>query len=305
VRALAFVVVAILAAAGPAWGDLEPQVLALCRSPDVAARRFCLESLAKSGDPDGAARAQVADLRDHDVELRDLAAATYARLYETAPARPPQTVRTAGDPSRVIYAPTAFTRAAGSYAFNAYEIGFLTIDYGLSDEVAIGAQTSLPVGFILGGVTLRGGVPFDGGAVGFYADALIAAPFSGGKGVAGIVGGPMVTLGSPDSYVNFGLLAAWGKSSDTAGAFAAHAGGSVRVGRRIRLGAEVYVPGIYGNDVSDSGFGKVAALLWGVRIFSDSLWGDIAMFDPICSGCGDIYKTIPLGIPFLNFGAGW
>jgi hypothetical protein len=303
VRAIASI--GVLCASALAWGDVQPQVLSLCRSPDPAARRFCLESLAKSGDPDGVARAQVADMRDHDVALRDLAGATYAQLYESAPARAPQAVSSAGDPSRVVYAPTAFTRAAGAAAFNAYQIGFLTVDYGLSDNVTIGAQTIIPVGFFAGGVTLRGGVPFSGGAVGFYADGLFAAPFSGGSSGAVLLGGPMVTLGDPDSYFNLGVLAAWVKGSDSAGAFAAHLGGSLRAGKRVRLGAEVYVPGFYGDEVKESGFGKVALFMWGVRIFSDSLWGDIALLDPICSGCGDIYRTIPLGIPFVNFGVGW
>ena len=43
--------------------------------------------------------------------------------------------------------------------------------------------------------------------------------------------------------------------------------------------------------------GDLVAVLWGVRFIGDSFWGDIALLDPICDGCGDIYEVIPMGIP--------
>ena len=32
-------------------------------------------------------------------------------------------------------------------------------------------------------------------------------------------------------------------------------------------------------------------------------WGDIALIQPLFDGGFDVYEVIPLGIPFLNFGA--
>jgi hypothetical protein len=42
-----------------------------------------------------------------------------------------------------------------------------------------------------------------------------------------------------------------------------------------------------------------------VRLFGQSVWGDIALADLICDGCGSLYRVLPLGIPFLNLGVGW
>lgn len=74
--------------------------------------------------------------------------------------------RAAGDPMRVVFAPTAFTRPAGTASFNAFELGTLTFDYGVSKNVALGLQTAIPIGALVLGPTLRVGFPFDGGAVG-------------------------------------------------------------------------------------------------------------------------------------------
>jgi len=84
-----------------------------------------------------------------------------------------------------------------------------------------------------------------------------------------------------------------------------HAGFSLRVSLAVRIGAEAYLPGAYGSDVRNAGIGRVGVVLWGVRLFGNTVWGDIALADVICDGCGSIYRVLPLGIPFLNFGLGW
>jgi hypothetical protein len=304
----------MVTAVGSARADrpeaLDPELLALCRSPDSQARRYCLHAIARRGDPLGEARQTVADMAANDPALREEADATLAQLYRASPpARvgpPAGSASSAGDPTRTVYAPTAFTRPAGTASFNAFELGTYTFDYGVTDHLTMGIQTTIPVGAFVIGPTLRAGMAIDGGAVGVYANALLVAPFSGGTTVLLAGGGPVLTLGSVDSYVNFGVLGYAVKGGgDTFGALVPHVGGSLRISPRARIGAEVYVPGIYGNGINESGFGKVALVLWGVRIFNDSLWGDIALADPICSGCGEIYSVIPLGIPFLNFGAAW
>src|SRR5206468_8151908 len=75
--------------------------------------------------------------------------------------------------------------------------------------------------------------------------------------------------------------------------------------RGVRIGAEVWIPGAYGRDVSSTGLGRIGVVLWGVRLFGQSFWGDIALADLICDGCGSLYRVLPLGIPFLNLGVGW
>src|SRR6266851_8147535 len=84
-----------LAVALPSAGEepakarsLDPELLALCRSSDPAARRYCLHAIAAQGDPGGEAKQVIADMAAHDPVFRDEAAGTYARLYGTAPAYP-------------------------------------------------------------------------------------------------------------------------------------------------------------------------------------------------------------------------
>ena len=60
----------------------------------------------------------------------------------------------------------------------------------------------------------------------------------------------------------------------------------------------------YTGKVTD-GIGKLGIIAWGVRLFSETIWGDIALVDLLCDGCGSLYSVLPLGIPFLNFGVGW
>ena len=88
-------------------------------------------------------------------------------------------------------------------------------------------------------------------------------------------------------------------------AVTALAGFSALATRGVRIGAEVWIPGAYGRDVSSTGLGKIGVVLWGVRLFGQSVWGDIALADLICDGCGSLYSVLPLGIPFLNLGVGW
>jgi hypothetical protein len=288
---------------------LDPELLALCSSIDPAARLYCLHAVAAQGDPGGQAKETIAGMADHDPVLRDEAAKTYARLYGGTPAAqlPPQPPWTtaSGDPMRVILAPTAFTRPQGTSSFNAFELGTLTFDHGITPNIALGLHTAIPVGAFVFGPTVRMSLPFQGGAIGLEVDALLFAPFVGSTStyfVAG--GGPVLTLGNSDRYVNLGVLSYFVMSSGN-GVIIPHAGFSVLATRGVRIGAEVWIPGAYGRDVGSTALGKIGVVLWGVRLFGQSVWGDIALADLICDGCGSLYSVLPLGIPFLNLGVGW
>jgi len=250
-------------------------------------------------------------MASRDPELREEARDAYLRLYGTPPPDLPpppdraawDRTKAAGDPMRVILAPTAFTRPQGTSSFNAFELGTLTFDHGISPNVALGLQTAIPLGAFVFGPTLRVGVPFEGGAVGVHVQALLLSSFSGHSyGLVG--GGPILTLGNYDRYFNIGALAYFVTDEGT-GIVMPHAGFSLRLSRAVRFGAEAYVPGVISRNSSDSGFGKLALILWGFRLFGESVWGDIALAEPICGGCGEVYRTLPMGFPFLNLGVGW
>ena len=288
---------------------LEPGVLALCQSPDPVARGFCLESLLRSGDPQLQAKETVARMAAHDADLHDRAAEVFLRLYgEHAPAYAPAEQRAPpspshGDPMRVVYAPTAFIRPEGTGSFNAYELGTFTFDWGLNEHVSAGLQTALPVGAFVVGPEMRFGASFEGGAIAVQLQAIAFLPFVGNSKsfvVAG--GGPVLTLGNLDNFFNLGVLTYFATASSTV-VFAPHAGFSLRAAEGVRFGAEVYVPSSTGND--GLAFGKAGAILWGFRFFGSRFWGDVALLEPICDGCGGIYSVLPIGIPFVNFGLGW
>ena len=315
---------------GVAGGEssLDPALLALCRSSDPAARGYCLDAVARSGDPRGDARQILAGMAANDEVLHEEAARIYQRLYGARPPTPaPPTAvppasaptgepsqpdlrrarsdaaRSAGDPMRVIYAPTAFTRPEGSASFNAFELGTLAFDRGITPNLALGIQTALPIGALVIGPTLRAGFPFQGGAVGFQLTGILIAPYLGNVNAFFVGGGgPMLTLGDYDRYFNLGALAYF-VSRGGGGVVAPHVGFSVRPSSHVRFGAELYLPALTSG--SDSGYGRRGVLLWGVRLFGESFWGDIAFVDPFCGGCGSLYSALPLGIPFLNFGLGW
>ena len=289
---------------------LDPDLLALCKSADSTARRYCLRAILRHGDPDEEAKDTIREMAERDEVLREAAADAYVRLYGAAPPSPPQvpppaSARSVGDPTRVIYSPTAFTQPEGSPSFNAFELGTVSFEYGLSPNVTIGLQTALPIGAVTFGSSVRVAAPLEGGAIGFQLQGLLFAPFvGGGEPIVLVGGGPMLTLGSFDRYVNAGLLGYFVSSKKTA-ILIPHAGFSVRVSKSVRLGAEGYLLGAYGPTSNNEGIGKRVALVWGVRLFRERFWGDIALVYPICEGCGGLYSVLPVGIPFLNFGLGW
>src|SRR5437667_228605 len=183
--------------------QLDPALLGLCHSIDPAARSYCLHSIAAQGDPGGQAKETIAEMANQDPVLRDEAAKTDARLYGGAAAArpPPQAPPTtpSGDPMRVILTPTAFTRPQGTSSFNAFELGTLTFDHGITPNIALGLHTAIPIGAFVFGPTVRMSLPFQGGAIGLEVDALLFAPFVGSTStyfVAG--GGPILTLGNAD-----------------------------------------------------------------------------------------------------------
>ena len=118
-----------------------------------------MHAVAAQGDPGGQAKETIAAMADQDPVLRYEAAETYVRLYGKAPSsrpapKPPSTTAS-GDPMRVILAPTAFTRPQGTSSFNAFELGTLTFDHGITPNIALGLHTAIPIGAFVFGPTLR------------------------------------------------------------------------------------------------------------------------------------------------------
>jgi hypothetical protein len=301
-------VLGVLASGIATAAEVEVDILFLCRSADVEARRVCLRQIRKSGDRRDVVKNEVARMAAKDPILAGEAAELLQSMLEETPPAPAPVAQAssgdAGDITRAILAPTAFVRPKGDVAVNAFELGTYQIDYGVSEGFQIGAQTAIPIGFLPIGVTAKVSYKFDGGAIGLWGDALAIFPFQF-EPVFVFGGGPVVTFGTPDAYFGGGALLfhLTGTESGSGTALVPYIGGSLRVSERVRFGVEVFAPLTLGQSDSDAlSFGKAIAVMWGVRIFGKDVWGDIAVVDPICEDCGEIYKVIPLGIPFLNVG---
>jgi hypothetical protein len=285
-------------------------VLALCHSTDPLAKRFCLKKIEAAGDQRPEVRAVVRELA-RDPAVASDAAGVLERVYqESAPPAPeavepppaPESQIGEGDPTRVIYSSSAFPRRRGETAMNAFMLGTYHFDHGITDNITIGAQTAIPIGFAAGGATVKLSLPFEGGAVALWGNGILIKPFSDDSAIGIIGGGPIVSLGNRRTFFNAGLYFYHLSGLDDDGGVSLaipHLGVSHRVSDRVRLGAELYVPML----VSETTELDMAALVLGVRIFGKSIWGDIALIEPICDGCGEVYSTIPLGIPFVNLGA--
>lgn len=298
------------------------ELLALCTSTEPTARNYCLTQLEQAPELPPAARDPLGYLATRDSNLSPRARALYTRAFGTDPgplsAEPTEPLPDGsehraeglppGDPMRVIYAPTALTRPARRFGFNAFELGILTFDYGLTENVEIGAQTTIPIGFITIGGLLKVGYAWDGGAIAVRGNALMLKLLDANEERPVVLygAGPVLTLGNYDRYLNLGAQFYGARiEDDSVGLALPNIGASIRVARVLRLGAELYVPTGLDGDVDDLELGDFVLILWGIRLFGDHVWGDIALADPICQGCAEIYRVIPLGIPFLNIGGSW
>lgn len=305
--------------AAPPPGVVDRELLALCRSEDRRARWHCFREIEWAGDTTPEVRAALARLSARDAELHTRAQRAYRALFAEEPppylgleeARRRRRPRAApeprippGDPYRVVYAPTAWVRPPGTGSLNGFELGTIQVDYGLHDNLQLGFQTMLPIGVLGLGAIARAGFSFDGGAVGITANGIALIPMAeGGRPLLLFGAGPTLTLGSPEGYGNGGVLV-YGITDqrDEVTVIIPHAGGSLVVTPHLRVNAELYSVSVPEEGVD---FGELFALLAGVRIFGESVWGDIALLFPICEGCHDLYEVLPLGIPFLSVGASW
>jgi hypothetical protein len=108
------------------------------------------------------------------------------------------------------------------------------------------------------------------------------------------------SLGTPAEYLSGGVLAFHVTGSTSGDFLLPYAAGSIQIAKWARVGVEIFAPTAL--DSNPLGFGSLLAVVWGVRIFNDNLWGDIALLDPMCDGCGAVYSIVPVGIPFISVG---
>jgi len=290
------------------------RVLPLCESTELATRRFCIEELARSGDPSRLAYARLRRIALESTELHELAATTMWQLYhEAAPGlEGPEKTSYRRDPGRthLVFFPTAFTTERGEVSWDIVNLAYWDLNYGLSDNVEIGLRTGPPIGVFVIAPQVKFALKFEGGSVALHLLGGTLIPFFDSGRDNKIVfggGGPTLSLGEPELFFNVGVEAYvfGGSTNQTADLLLPHVGGSVRMSERLTLNAEVIVPGYRLNDWEGFQVGKVALVLYGFRVVGGSMWGDISFAAPICHGCGELYRFLPLGVPLLGFGFAW
>lgn len=220
------------------------------------------------------------------------------------------------DPTRVIWAPTAFMSQEGLWNARSMNLGYWAVEYGVNPNVQLNLAASVPVM----NFSLLPGAKFAtqvgemvhlsfGAHVGFwlhYPETEFVAMLYGG--------GPSLTVGTRDAFFNISLLVygatifqkdGGGDLDHLVSAFLLlpNVGGSVRVSEMVKLNAELYVPALVpddGEQVWD--YGEVWAFAYGLRIFGERMYGDVSFVIPLFSGVTSLLKYLPLGIPMLSFG---
>lgn len=210
--------------------------------------------------------------------------------------------------SRVIYGPTALPNThVKKFRLTSFNLGLWNLDYAANENLNIGIETAPPFGVFLLGVKARYnvklsenvhlGVQGNGGVLGVLSDR--------GDSVSYYGGGPMLTIGDHRKSITFSAL--------TYGAAHGHnswhvtlpgLGGSFQISDRVKFNLEGYS---FITHNGPSKFRKAGALLYGVRVFSEtgSVYGDINFLIPIYKGMGDLLEFMPIGIPVLGFGFAW
>ncbi len=219
------------------------------------------------------------------------------------PARPAP--RAEGDPQRVVLMPTAFTLRRRERSLNTYELVSLETEIGVRDHIQVGVQTIIPVGLLAVGASMKVGWRWDRVAFALHGHVLGARFFRvGAEGV--LLGGlgAVLTIGSPDHYLNLGVsgwggVAAIDDGPQRVGALVPHVGGSIRVSKRARLVIEAWLP----YRPRGRHFFELAMILYGVRVFGAKMWADLGFLRVLCTDdCGAPLSESPPGVPYLSLG---
>jgi hypothetical protein len=223
------------------------------------------------------------------------------------------------DPGRVIWTSTALLRREDTWNIRSTDIGLWNFDYTLNAHVELGAAVTVPIMNVGVTPTARFAVELaDGVSLGlstqlgcwfYYPDIDFVAL------VWGVT--PALTIGSRDFFFNV-ALGIWGASiydqtdseyhDDDVSMFLflPSIGGSYRVSRLVKLNAELVAPGLIIQDQERLfPWGEVWALLYGVRIMGDSIYGDVSFVVPMFEQAWYVLRYVPFGFPFVNFGVQW
>ncbi|HLG18588.1 MAG TPA: hypothetical protein VI895_02090, partial [Bdellovibrionota bacterium] len=206
--------------------------------------------------------------------------------------------------TRVIYGPNALPNRPKEVRLTVMDLGFWEVDYAPNENISVGVQLIPPFGVFGGGPVLRAVTPI--------ADKLhagVTAQLGGFSVIASnndhsllyYGGGPIITYGDARYSLNVSVLTygAQFNNKSHVGLFPT-LGASAQISEHAKFNLEaISMNKLHG----ESSFGKVWAILYSLRFFSDGGWfGEVGFIAPIFPGAGDFYSVAPLGIPLLSFG---
>ena len=292
--------------------EAAPLLIAAVRTDPDAAVRFAalhaLEGLREQQGVEETLRAVSKDSADEAMRLeatRILSLMEEARAERAAPWS--RYRRLDPDQARAIYSHTAFPTPSGTLVGKSYNIGHWNFKYAINRNVELGGHVSVPVFFIhLGPIVKFQGQVNDWFHVGGFAQVHAAFSYMGdGAAYFAYGGGPILTFGNPDLSLSVSaFIHGHHLDGDTEESWSVvpMLSGAARVHRMVKLVAELWIPVVGTADEIVPLSGELAILMYGIRLFSDQIFGDISFLWPIREGVWDFMQYMPMGIPLLNFG---
>jgi hypothetical protein len=213
---------------------------------------------------------------------------------------------------RAFLTPTAQTQPAGSLVFSDYELLFMGLTYGVTNDFQITAMTMVPLGE---------GAPWVGIFSGKYRLLKTGRLRVAAQGSAIFVREPQIfddssqdtawiyTLGGVASLcldddcaslASVTATTAFSSEGESSNAFL-YSGSLVhRLNRRTKLMLE-YVSAAAKSETGgwDAAEGGIAS--YGLRFYSGEISGDIGFMKPVGENSDEADDEMPMGFPFINF----
>jgi len=235
------------------------------------------------------------------------------------------------DPSRAVYAPTAFTRPKGRFTFASFDIGNIVMSYGAASNIDVTIGMALPAAQLTFMVMpkfafqlhpkVRMAVTLDFGLAWPY--FMMAGDSH--EGMVGFVygGAPLVlTIGSEDRFLNIschlqgvsGVF--WHEdeiydnghyrthkdvSSETHFVIFPDVGGSVKVHKNVKLNLEVWTIATPSSDFEGLS-GRFWGVMYGARFFGRRIFVDLHFVYTIFPGWWQVQQYVPMGWPLVTVG---
>lgn len=207
--------------------------------------------------------------------------------------------------SRGILIPTAETVGAGNLTVTDFELFFIKATYGVTDDFQVAATTLLPlfiymptIGIFSGKLKLQETETFQ---LSVQPSALIVEEsgiYGGTLGVQALADFVLDDAGKWVLTLSENNLLVWGEG-EVAEGFAFTFGASIQgqVSSKIKLLAELFTPGVVPFEGNPELFAEAMGLGYGVRLFGESLSGDITFIRPLDP---DLAGSLLLGFPLLS-----